>query len=106
MLFQSTAPLNLWMCATATAAYTITRLPSAALDGDIPYARWTGHPLKSLSHLRVWGCPVFWKTDILKAKRDSRSREGIFVGYATASLILRLDVSLSIATAFSMRHFR
>ena len=90
MLFHSAAPLSLWSCAATTAAYLITRLPCAALSGDVPYSRWYGSPVKSLSHLRVWGCPVFWKVDTHKTKLEQRSREGIFVGYSTGTRSYRI----------------
>ena len=89
MLFQSSAPLSLWTCAAATAVYFITGLPSTTLNGAISYTLWTGRSLRSLSHLRVWACPVLCKTDALKAKPDSRAREGIFVGYSTGTKCYR-----------------
>ena len=53
MLFHSAAPVSLWSCAATTAAYLVTRLPCVALSGGIPYSRWYGKPVESLSHLRV-----------------------------------------------------
>ena len=90
MLFHSAAPVSLWTCAASTAAYLITRMPCAALSGDIPFSRWYGTPVKSLSHLRVWGCPVFWKVDTHKTKLEQRSREGIFVGYSSGTRSYRI----------------
>ena len=88
--FQSAAPVALWTCAADTAAYLVTRLPSKALDNAIPYVKWTGQPLHSLSHLRVWGCPVFWKIQTHVSKLKSRCREGIFVGYSTGTQCYRV----------------
>ena len=90
MLFHSAAPVSLWSCAATTAAYLVTRLPCVALSGGIPYSRWYGKPVESLSHLRVWGCPVFWKLDGHKPKLAPRSREGIFVGYSTGTRAYRI----------------
>ena len=61
--FQSGAPLDLWMCAVHTAAYILNRIPSRAQGGRVPPQLWSPAADYSLKHMRVWGCPAYWKTD-------------------------------------------
>ena len=54
-----------------TAYYILNKVPSKSVN-KTPYEIWTGHK-PVLSHLRIWGCPVYikcLKTDKLGSKSD------------------------------------
>ena len=66
LFFHSGAPLILWTCALHTAAYILCRIPSRAQGGRVPLQLWSPMADFSLTHMRVWGCQAYWKTDTHK----------------------------------------
>ncbi|KAI9126101.1 hypothetical protein K1719_003519 [Acacia pycnantha] len=69
---------SLWGNALETAAFTLNRVPSKAVE-KTPYEIWTGKK-PSLSFLKIWGCEVYVKHQA-SDKLSSRSSKCLFVGY-------------------------
>jgi hypothetical protein len=70
----------LWAEAAMTATYVQNRLPHSALGLKTPEEMFTGKKLE-VSHLKIFGCPVFIR--IPKEKRNKlepSGKKGIFVG--------------------------
>lgn len=65
-----------------TANYVRNRCPTKSLNGLTPYEVWYGHP-PDVSYFQQFGCKMFCLNNNLgKGKLDSRSKEGIFLGYS------------------------
>ncbi|GBL75184.1 Retrovirus-related Pol polyprotein from transposon TNT 1-94 [Araneus ventricosus] len=80
LLSEANLPQRFWAEAAMTATYLQNRLPTKP-KGKTPYELWTNHK-PNLSHIRVFGCKAY--AYIQKQKRgklDSKSVEGIFLGY-------------------------
>src|SRR5437667_3049787 len=88
MLFQANMPKSFWAEAMATAAYLINRLPSDAIDGQIPYELFHNKPLtpRDLKALKPFGCLVHIQIPEQRrkplSKVDPRSTRGCFIGYS------------------------
>ena len=81
--FQSSLPIEFWGECILTAAYLINRTPSKLLNGQTPFERLY---LRSppLTHLRVFGCLCYAHNQNHRGdKFDSRSVQGVFIGYPT-----------------------
>ena len=78
MMGFASLSISLWGYALEIACYILNKMSSKSVD-KTPYEIWTGcKPV--LSHLRIWGCPVYimcLKTDKLGLKSDRY----LFVGY-------------------------
>src|SRR5204862_3954818 len=63
MLFQANMPKSFWAEAITTAAYLINRLPSDAINGQIPYELWRNKSLtpRDLQALKPFGCIVHYQ---------------------------------------------
>ena len=91
MLIQANMPDSFWAEAMATAVYLKNRLPSEAIDDDVPFERWFNEPLDSdeLKILKPFGCIVWDYVD--KQTRGRRSKlklrgiRGCFIGYVSSS---------------------
>lgn len=84
MLLQADLGKQYWVEAVETANYTLNRLPSSAIDGQIPFTLWTGHK-PSLAHVRVFGSPAYaYVPDSQRAKFDARSEKYILAGFANS----------------------
>ena len=61
MLYYANLPESFWAEAVTTAAYTWTRLPSSAIDDQIPFELWFRRPLyqDDIRRLRTFGCIVY-----------------------------------------------
>ncbi|GBM35607.1 Retrovirus-related Pol polyprotein from transposon TNT 1-94 [Araneus ventricosus] len=80
LLSEANLPQRFWAEAAMTATYLQNRLPTKP-KGKTPYELWTNRK-PNLSHIRVFGCKAY--AYIQKQKRgklDSKSVEGIFLGY-------------------------
>jgi hypothetical protein len=91
MLYQANMPQTFWAEAIATATYLRNRLPSDAIDNDIPWECWNEKALtvKELQILTPFGCIVYDYVD--KQTRGPRNKikptgtKGCFVGYISSS---------------------
>jgi hypothetical protein len=82
----------LWAEATMTTVYVQNRLPHSALGLKTPEEMFTGKKLE-VSHLKIFGCPVF--ICIPKEKRNKlepSGKKGIFVGYCEVSKAFRIYI--------------
>ena len=83
LLFQAKLPPSFWGHAVLTFVHTRNCMPTAALEGGIPYTRWHGKGKKpDVSYWRIFGCLAY----VLIRKKDRKAlqphtRKCIFVGY-------------------------
>jgi transposase InsO family protein len=93
MLLQANMPQSFWAEAMATATYLHNRLPSEAIDNEIPFERWFNKPLgiKDLNLLKPFGCIVWDHVPEQRRKQKSRSKfadkgtRGCFIGYVSST---------------------
>ncbi|KAM7507364.1 hypothetical protein LguiA_017817 [Lonicera macranthoides] len=78
MMSQTSLPISFWGYALETAAFTLNRSPSKAVE-KTPYELWTGK-VPSLSFLEIWGCDVFVRR-LITTKLEPKSNKCFFVGY-------------------------
>ena len=84
--------MSLWAEATMAAVYVQNRLSHSALGLKTPEEIFTGNKPK-VSHLKIFGCPVF--IHIQKEKRNKlepSGKKGIFVGYCEVSKAFRIYI--------------
>ncbi|KAH0816603.1 hypothetical protein GEV33_006188 [Tenebrio molitor] len=82
MLLESGLPASFWGEAIMTANHVRNRCISKSIDGDIPYKRWTGKS-PDVSHVQIFGCKAYvLDKSTNRGKFDSKTVEGIFVGYS------------------------
>jgi hypothetical protein len=82
----------LWAEATMAAVYVQNRLPHSALGLKTLKEMFT-RKKPEVSHLKIFGCPVF--IHIPKEKRnklDPSGKKGIFVGYCEVSKAFRIYI--------------
>jgi hypothetical protein len=80
MLETADLPLLLWPFAVTYAAYLKNRIPHASLENLSPYKVETGND-PDLSHIRVFGCTVYYKVLGDTGPKEARVERGIFMGY-------------------------
>jgi hypothetical protein len=89
MIHDQDLPMCLWAKAAMAVVYVQNRLSHSALGLKTPEEMFTGKK-PDVSHLKIFGCPVF--IHIPKEKRnkmDPSGKKGIFVGYCEVSVIAR-----------------
>ena len=82
----------LWAEAAMIAVYVQNRLPHSALGLKTPEEMFTEKKLE-VSHLKIFGCPVFIR--IPKEKRNKlepSGKKGIFVEYCEVSKAFRIYI--------------
>jgi hypothetical protein len=92
MIHDHDLPMWLWEEATMTAVYVQNRLSHSALGFKTPEEMFTGKK-PEVSHLKIFGCPVF--IHIPKEKRnklEASGKKGIFVGYYEVSKAFRIYI--------------
>jgi hypothetical protein len=92
MIHDQDLPMCLWAEATMAVVYVQNRLPHSALGLKTPEEMFTGKK-PEVSHLKIFGCPVF--IHIPKEKRnkmDPSGKKGIFVGYCEVSKAFRIYI--------------
>lgn len=90
LLIQSELSPSFWEEAINTANYIRNRCPTSSLGGKTPFERWTGKP-PDVGYFQEFGCRVYSLIrEPNKEKFGSRSRKGIFVGYAENSKAFRI----------------
>jgi hypothetical protein len=96
MLTHSNMPHSFWPYAIKMATYLRNRLPSSALNHEIPYERWFEKPLQrqDLKILKPFGCIVWDQIPQQDRKRQRLNKladqgtRGCFVGYVSSSTYL------------------
>ncbi|OWZ09396.1 polyprotein [Phytophthora megakarya] len=88
MMLGANLPTAYWADAVVCAGYVRNRCPTKVLDGKTPMEALFGKT-PDISNLRVFGC----KVQVLvpqehRKKLDSKTRNGIFIGYATGGAYL------------------
>jgi hypothetical protein len=92
MIHDQDLPMCLWAEATMAVVYVQNRLSHSALGFKTPEEMFTRKKLE-VSHLKIFGCPVF--IHIPKEKRNKlepSGKKGIFVGYCEVSKAFRIYI--------------
>lgn len=101
--FQSGVPLCYWGDCVLTAVYIINRLPSAALNFEVPYERLTGEQV-DYDSLKVFGCMAMaYNAARGGDKFAPRSVPCVFLGYPSGTKGYRL-LNLKTMQIFNSRH--
>lgn len=83
MMRQSDVPMVFWAEAIFTACYVRNRCISKSINGQIPFVLSKGK-ISTVGYFQIFGTKVFvMHKNPQKGKFDSRSEEGIFVGYSS-----------------------
>src|SRR5271170_3806538 len=96
MLYQANMPKSFWAEAMTTAAYLINRLPSEAIEDEIPYEKWYQKqlPISDLQALKSFGCIVHIhvpkERQKASSKVDTQSTTGCFVGYTKTNTMWKV----------------
>lgn len=91
MLHQRNIDKRFWAEALSTAVYIRNRVTSRGLPANTtPHHIWMGCP-PDLAHLRVFGSKCWYILPKQKVKKlDPRAREGMMIGYSSASKAYKL----------------
>jgi hypothetical protein len=92
MIHDQDLPMFLWVEASMLAIYVKNRLSHSALGFKTLEEMFTGKK-PEVSHLKIFGCPVF--IHILKEKRNKlkpSGNKGIFVGYCEVSKAFKIYI--------------
>jgi hypothetical protein len=81
----------LWEEVAMTTIYVQNQLPHSALGLKTPEKMFTGKKLE-VSHLKIFGCPVFIHIPKEKRNKMEPSEKGIFVGYCEVSKAFRIYI--------------
>ena len=90
MIHDQDLPMHLWAEVARTIVYVQKKLSHSALGFKTPEEMYTGKK-PEVSHLKIFGCPVY--VHIPKEKRtklDPSRKKGIFVGYCEVSKSFRI----------------
>jgi hypothetical protein len=92
MIHDQDLPMCLWAEATMTVVYVQNRLSHSALGFKTSEEMFTGKK-PEVSHLNIFGCPVFIHIPKEKSNKMEPSRKkGIFVGYCEVSKAFRIYI--------------
>ena len=92
MIHDQGLQMYLWAEACGTAVYVQNRSPHRRLGDITPEEAFTGEK-PDISHLRIFGCPVYIHVPREKrTKLDSTGKQGIFIGYSESTKIGRAHV--------------
>jgi hypothetical protein len=92
MIHDQDLPMCLWAEAAKTTVYVQNKLSHSALGFKTPEEMFS-RKKPEVSHLKIFGCPVF--VHIPKEKRtkvDPSGKKGIFVGYCEVSKAFRVYI--------------
>jgi hypothetical protein len=92
MIHDQGLPMCLWAEAAMAAVYVQNRLSHSTLGFKTPEEMFIGKK-PEVSHLKIFGCPVF--IHILKEKRNKiepSRKKGIFVGYCEVSKAFKIYI--------------
>ena len=96
MLYQANMPKSFWAEAMTTVAYLINRLPSEAINNQIPYEKWYQKqlPISDLQALKPFSCIVHIHVpeehQRASSKVNPQSTTGCFVGYTNTNSMWRV----------------
>ena len=92
MIHDQDLPTCLWAEVAMAVVYVQNRLSHSALGLKTPKEMFTGKK-PELSHLKIFGCPVFIHIPKEKInKLDPSGKKGIFVGYSEVSKAFRIYI--------------
>jgi hypothetical protein len=92
MIHDQDLPMCLWAEATMTSVYVQNWLSHSALGFKTPKEMFTGKK-PEVSHLKIFGCPVFIHIPKEKGnKLEPSGKKGIFVGYCEVSKAFRIYI--------------
>jgi hypothetical protein len=95
MLYEYTIPKFLWAAAVNTACHVVNRVSLRPIIKKTPYELWIGRKA-NLSYFKVFSSKCFVLNDAPKVtKLDSKSIEGIFIGYSFISKAYRIYIPTS-----------
>lgn len=90
LISQANLPKVFWAEAIATAAYIRNRCPTKSLENVTPYESWFERK-PNVSHFKTFGCKAYvLDKTATRGKFDQKSKEHIFLGYATDAKAYRL----------------
>lgn len=90
MLHGNNVPTRFWAEAINTACYIINRVYVRPGTKMTLYELWKGK-LPKLSYFHIFGCICYILNDTYQLEKfNSRSEEGIFLGYSTNSMAYRV----------------
>lgn len=91
LLDHSGMPHYFWAEALDTAAHVRNLVPSAAVDGQIPWELWNKRKLQieDIQHLRTFGCQA-WAIVDNGGKLDDRAEECVLLGFPSGTKGYRL----------------
>lgn len=79
-LKESKLPAYMWGEAVRHSIYVLSRLPTRALNGKIPYEAWGGKK-PDLGHIKVFGCIAYMNEPSVHVKKlEDRSRQVVYLG--------------------------
>ena len=78
LMSHTDLPLSFWGCALESAAFTLNRAPSKAIE-TTPYELWHGKK-PNLSFLKVWDCDAYVKV-LQPDKIQTKAEKCVFIGY-------------------------
>ena len=90
MIHDQDLPMHLWAEVARIVVYVQNKSPHRVLGNKTPEEMFSGEKSK-VSHLRIFGCPVY--VHVPKEKRsklESSGKKGIFVGYGESSKAYRV----------------
>jgi hypothetical protein len=95
MLHEYTIPKILWAETVNTICHVVNRVSLRPIIKKTPYELWIRRK-PNLSYFKVFGSKYFVLNEAPKViKFDSKSIEGIFVGYSTTSKAYRIYIPTS-----------
>ena len=102
MLYEYNLPLYFWAETVNTSCFISNRVFIRSLTNKTSYELWKGRKPK-ISYFRVFDCKCFiLNTKDNLGKFDSKTDEGIFLGYATNSKSYRIFNKRSLVVEESM----
>jgi Integrase core domain len=95
MLNESKLPTSLWAEVVSTSCYVINRVNLRPILLKTPYELWMGRK-PNISYFRAFGSKCFVIDEMPKVtKFDSKSIEGIFIGYSVTNKAYRIYLPIS-----------
>jgi hypothetical protein len=92
MIHDQDLPMHLWEEASITAVYVHNRIPHRVLGNKTPEDMFICEKTE-VSHLRIFGCPVYVHVPKEKiSKLDPSRKKVIFVGYSETSKEYRVYI--------------
>src|SRR5947208_834877 len=84
--------MQFWGEAVITETYIRNRSPSSSIQKGTTHYELFYRKKPSLSHLKTFGCQVYYTVakEIRKGKLDIRSRQAVFIGYTTSDRIYKI----------------